>query len=53
MQSNGKLNLTDESFSQKLLKLVELKAFINKAKFVELKVCEKYQIFLKKILLKI
>ena len=42
-----KVELTDESFSQKLLKLVELKAFINKAKFVELKVCEKVSDFLK------
>ena len=42
-----KVKLTDESFSQKLLKLVELKAFTNKAKFVELKVCEKVSDFLK------
>ena len=42
-----KVELTDESFSQKLLKLVELKAFTNKAKFVELKVCEKVSDFLK------
>ena len=42
-----KVRLTDESFSQKLLKLVELKAFTNKAKFVELKVCEKVSDFLK------
>ncbi len=42
-----KINLTDESFAQKLLKLVELKAVINKAKFVELKVCEKISNFLK------
>ena len=42
-----KVNLTDESFAQKLLKLVELKAVINKAKFVELKVCEKISDFLK------
>ena len=40
-----KVNLTDESFAQKLLKLVELKAILNKAKFVELKVCAKIQIF--------
>jgi ribonuclease E len=32
-----KVTLTDESFAQKLLKLVELKAVLNKAKFVELK----------------
>ena len=42
-----KVNLTDESFAQKLLKIVELKAVINKAKFVELKVCEKISDFLK------
>jgi len=42
-----KINLTDESFAQKILKLVELKAVINKAKFVELKVCKKISDFLK------
>ncbi len=42
-----KVQLTDESFAQKLLKIVELKAFTNKAKFVELKVCEKVSDFLK------
>ena len=42
-----KINLTDESFAQKLLKIVELKAVINKAKFVELKVCAKISDFLK------
>ncbi len=42
-----KVILTDESFAQKLLKIVELKAVINKAKFVELKVCEKISDFLK------
>ncbi len=42
-----KVRLTDESFAQKILKLVELKAVINKAKFVELKVCEKISNFLK------
>ena len=42
-----KVNLTDESFAQKLLKLVELKAILNKAKFVELKVCSKISDFLK------
>ncbi|MDC0439503.1 Rne/Rng family ribonuclease, partial [Candidatus Pelagibacter sp.] len=36
-----KVTLTDESFAQKLLKTVELHAVINKAKFVELRVCEK------------
>ncbi len=42
-----KINLTDESFAQKLLKIVELKAVLNKAKFVELKVCAKISDFLK------
>ena len=42
-----KVTLTEESFAQKLLKIVELKAIINKAKFVELRVCEKICDFLK------
>ena len=42
-----KVTLTDESFAQKLLKIVELKAIINKAKFVELRVCDKISAFLK------
>ena len=42
-----KVTLTDESFAQKLLKTVELKGVINKAKFVELRVCEKISDFLK------
>ncbi len=42
-----KVTLTDESFAQKLLKTVELKAIINKAKFVELRVCKKISDFLK------
>ena len=42
-----KVTLTDESFAQKLLKIVELKAVINKAKFVQLRVCEKVSDFLK------
>ena len=42
-----KVTLADESFAQKLLKTVELKAVINKAKFVELRVCEKVSDFLK------
>ena len=41
------VSLTDESFAQKLLKLVEIKAILNKAKFVELKVCKKISDFLK------
>ncbi len=42
-----KIELTDESFAQKLLKIVELKSVLNKAKFVELKVCKKISDFLK------
>jgi ribonuclease E len=42
-----RVTLTDESFAQKLLKLVELKAVLNKAKFVDLKVCKKISDFLK------
>jgi len=42
-----KVELTDESFAQKLLKIVELKSVLSKAKFVELKVCEKISDFLK------
>jgi len=42
-----RISLTDESFAQKILKLVEIKAVINKAKFVELKVCKKISDFLK------
>jgi len=36
-----KVTLTDESFAMKILKLVEVKAVLTKAKFVELKICEK------------
>jgi ribonuclease E len=42
-----KVELTDESFAQKLLKTVELKSVLTKAKYVELKVCEKISDFLK------
>ena len=42
-----KVELTDESFAQKLLKTVEIKSVLNKAKFVELKVCKKISDFLK------
>ncbi len=42
-----KVELTDESFAQKLLKIVELNAILKKAKFVELKVCKKISDFLK------
>ena len=42
-----KIKLTDESFAQKLLKIVELKAILNKGKFVDIKVCKKISNFLK------
>ncbi len=42
-----KVTLTDESFAQKILKLVELKAVLNKAKFIDLRVCDKMSTFLK------
>ena len=40
--------LTDESFALKVLKLVEIKSVLNKAKYVELKICEKISNFMKK-----
>ena len=42
-----RVELTDESFAQKILKLVELRSVMNKGKFVELKVCDKISEFLK------
>jgi ribonuclease E len=42
-----KVSLTDESFAMKILKLVEVKAVLTKAKFVELKICEKISDFIK------
>ena len=42
-----KVTLTDESFALKILKLVEVKAVLTKAKFVELKICEKISNFMK------
>ena len=42
-----KVTLTDESFAMKILKLVEVKAMLTKAKFVELKICEKISDFMK------
>jgi ribonuclease E len=42
-----KVTLTDESFAMKILKLVEVKAVLTKAKFVELKICEKISEFIK------
>ena len=42
-----KVTLTDESFAMKILKLVEVKAVLTKAKFVKLKICEKISDFMK------
>jgi ribonuclease E len=42
-----KVSLTDESFAMKILKLVEVKAVLTKAKFVELKICKKISDFMK------
>ena len=42
-----KVTLTDESFALKILRLVEVKAVLTKAKFVELKICEKISDFMK------
>ena len=39
--------LTNESFAFKVLKLIEIKSISNKAKFVELKICEKVSSFMK------
>ena len=41
------VSLTDESFSLKLLKLIEVKSILNKAKYVKLKICEKVSNFMK------
>jgi len=42
-----KVALTDESFAIKVLKLVEVKSVLSKAKFVELRICEKISDFMK------
>jgi len=42
-----KVTLTDESFALKILKLVEVKAILTKAKFVELRICGKISDFMK------
>ena len=42
-----KITLTDECFALKILKLVEVKAVLTKAKFVELKICQKILDFMK------
>ena len=41
------VSLTNESFALKVLKLVEVKSILNKAKFVELRICEKVTNFMK------
>jgi ribonuclease E len=42
-----KVTLTDESFAMKILKLVEVKAVLTKAKLVELRICEKISDYMK------
>ena len=42
-----KVALTDESFALKILKLVEVRAILSKAKFVKLKICQKISDFMK------
>ena len=42
-----KISLTDDSFAQKLVKLVEIKAVTTKSKYVELKICERISKYLK------
>ena len=42
-----KISLKDESFALKILKLVEINSILNKAKFVDLKICEKVANFMK------
>jgi len=39
--------LTDESFALKVLKIIEIKSVSNKAKYVDLKICEKISNFMK------
>ena len=46
-----KVSLTDESFSIKVLKIVEIKSIQNKARYVELRICEKLSNFMKENLL--
>ena len=46
------VSLTDESFSLKLLKLIEVKSILNKAKYVKLKICEKVSNFMKENFIK-
>ena len=53
-ESNVKwqVSLTDESFSLKVLKLIEVKSILNKAKYVKLKICEKVSNFMKENFIK-
>ena len=46
------VSLTDESFSLKVLKLIEVKSILNKAKYVNLKICEKVSSFMKENFIK-
>ena len=46
------VSLTDESFSLKILKLIEVKSILNKAKYVKLKICEKVSNFMKENFIK-
>ena len=46
------ISLTDESFSLKVLKLIEVKSILNKAKYVKLKICEKVSNFMKENFIK-
>ncbi len=41
------VTLTNESFAFKVLKLIEIKSISNKARFVDLKICEKVSNFMK------
>jgi ribonuclease E len=42
-----KISLTDDSFSLKLIKLIEEKSILNKAKISSIKICEKIGSFIK------
>ena len=46
------VSLTDESFSLKVLKLIEVKSILNKAKYAKLKICEKVSNFMKENFIK-
>ena len=41
------VSLTNESFALKILKLIEIRSITNKAKFVNLRICEKLSNFMK------